>query len=92
MTESEAQRWVTLGAAARLNWLVRVGKAAIQGCEAIWATATKVWATRENNLRIARCPRQAIKTRRQIRRSVALALQLEDKEALRKSPLVRFNR
>ena len=27
--------------------LVRVGKAAIQGCEAIWATATKVWATRE---------------------------------------------
>ena len=34
--------------------LTKVGKAAMQGCEAIWATATKVWATREKNLRIAR--------------------------------------
>ena len=71
--------------------LARVGKAAIQGCEVIWATATKVWATRENNLRFARRPRQALKSRRQIRRSVALAIQQEDEEAMRKSPLDRFN-
>ena len=71
--------------------LTKVGKAAMQGCEAIWATATKVWATREKNLGIARCPRQAMKSRRQIRRSVALAIQQEDEEAIRKTPLVRFN-
>ena len=71
--------------------LSKVGKVAIQGCETIWATATKVWATRMNNLRFASRPRPAPQTRRQIRRRVALTLQEEDEEAVRKSLLDRFN-
>ena len=51
--------------------LSKVGKVAIQGCETIWATATKVWATRMNNLRFANRPGPAPQTRRQIRRRVA---------------------
>ena len=31
LTESEAQRWAALGAAARLNWLVRVEKKGLKG-------------------------------------------------------------
>ena len=40
-----------------ITTLSKVGKVAIQGCETIWATATKVWATRMNNLRFASRPR-----------------------------------
>ena len=72
--------------------LSKVEKVAIQGCcERIWATATEVWATRMNNLRFASRPRPATQTRRQIWRRVALTLQEEDEEAVRKSPLGRFN-